>query len=597
MQTLPSENHQDNIHNENYYKKYNLQNLNHQTLIFTENRPAQSLNGTWNFTIDPYDTGLRADWNRLTHRDANGRPLPWDYDYDGGEPVPVPSCWNVLQPEYRYYEGSAWYAREFTYRPEARDERVFLRIGAANYDTKIYLNEAFLGNHYGGSTPFCVELTGSLREHNVLQVCVNNARTTDRVPMRNTDWFNYGGIYRDVALYRVPATFIKRFKIYLAPDDSYRRIRAEVTLDGPAAAGTLRLELPELGVSREIAISAGQGNLEFEAAPELWSPDHPKLYTVRAEYGNDAIELRVGFRRIAVRGREILLNGAPVFLRGVCVHEDDVNFGKLADEADLQRRFADAKELGCNFLRLAHYPHTERASQIADELGFLLWEEIPVYWAIDFENPATFQDAQNQLLELIRRDENRASVIIWSVGNENAATAPRLSFMSRLAETAREADPSRLVSAACLVNEKKIKIEDPLADCLDVIGLNEYYGWYKPDFAELAQLGRNSDPGKPVIITETGADALDGYHDDASVLFTEEHMAEVYRNQVEFVKATDYIKGMTPWLLYDFQTPRRMNRYQRGINRKGLIALDKKTRKAAFYVLQAFYRQKRAEKE
>jgi beta-glucuronidase len=595
MTILPSENHQETIHNENYDQKYNLQNLNHQNLIFTENRPAQSLNGTWTFTIDPYDTGLRSDWNRLSHCDAAGRPVPWDYDYDGGEAVPVPSCWNMLRPEYYYYEGSAWYAREFTYREQAAGERVFLRIGAASYDAKVFLNEAFLGNHYGGSTPFCVELTGRLQERNVLQVCVNNTRTADRVPMRNTDWFNYGGIYRDVELYRVPATFIKNFKIFLAPGASERRIRAEVEVDGPVRDGALRLELPELGIEQTLPVSAGKGSLELEAAPELWSPEQPRLYAVRAEYQGDAIVLRVGFRRIEVRGTEILLNGKPLFLRGVCVHEDDTVLGKTTDEADLRRRFADAKELGCNFLRLAHYPHTERAAQIADELGFLLWEEIPVYWAIDFENPATYRDAENQLLELVRRDQNRASVIIWSVGNENAATAPRLSFMSRLAEAARKEDPTRLISAACLVNEKKIKIEDPLADYLDVIGVNEYYGWYKPDFTELAQLGRNSAPVKPVIITETGADGLAGYHDDAAVLFTEEHMAEVYRKQVKFVKESDYIKGISPWILYDFQTPRRMNRYQQGINRKGLIALDKKTRKAAFYVLQAFYREKQAE--
>lgn len=125
---------------------------------------------------------------------------------------------------------------------------------------------------------------------------------------------------------------------------------------------------------------------------------------------------RVGFREIAVRGHDILLNGRSIRLRGIAVHEDDLALGRVTTETDLRRRFADARDLGCNFLRLAHYPHHERAAELADELGFLLWSEIPVYWAIDFANPATRTDAENQLRELILRDANRASVIVWGVG-------------------------------------------------------------------------------------------------------------------------------------------------------------------------------------
>ena len=145
------------------------------------------------------------------------------------------------------------------------------------------------------------------------------------------------------------------------------------------------------------------------------------------------------------------------------MHEDDAKLGKVITEDDLRRRYAHAKEMGCNFVRLAHYPHHERAVELADEVGLLVWAEIPVYWAIDFANPATERDAQNQLVELIRRDRNRASVAIWSVGNENADTDARLAFMKGLAETARAEDPTRLVAAACLVNHAKLKIEDRLA--------------------------------------------------------------------------------------------------------------------------------------
>lgn len=590
-----AENQIDHIHCENYEERYNLQNFNHQTMIFTDNRVKESLNGIWHFTIDPYDTGVRSNWNILEPKDAAGRRLPWDYDYDGGDEIQIPACWNLFKPEYYYYEGSAWYAREFSYFPDAPDEKVILRVGAANYDTKVFLNEEYLGNHYGGSTPFYVELTGKLKKENVLQFCVNNTRILDRVPMRNTDWFNYGGIYRDVELYRLPADFIKDFAIYLVPDDQYRRIQVRVRVDKTDATGEIKVEIPELKIKKAGQLEKGECLLTIEAQPELWTPENPRLYEVQVSYKNDRIKDRVGFRQIKVEGTNILLNGKKIFFRGICAHEDDVELGKCSNEADIRRRFADAKELGCNFMRLAHYPHTELAAKIADEVGMLLWEEIPVYWAIDFSNPATYRDAENQLLELIKRDQNRASVIIWSVGNENADSDERLLFMSRLAKTAKEQDPTRLVSAACLVNHVKHKIEDRLTDYLDVIGINEYYGWYNPDFEELEILGKNSNPAKPVIITETGADALAGYHNSKSELFSEEYMAEVYRKQIAILRKLEYVKGITPWILYDFRASRRYNRFQKGYNRKGLIAADKKTRKLAFYVLQKFYREKAEE--
>jgi len=219
-----------------------------------------------------------------------------------------------------------------------------------------------------------------------------------------------------------------------------------------------------------------------------------------------------------------------------------------------------------------------------------LWEEIPVYWAIDFENQSTYEDAENQLCELITRDYNRASVIIWSVGNENADTDARLEFMKNLAGKVKSIDPSRLVTAACLVNHEKVRIEDRLTKYLDVIGLNEYYGWYKPNFEELEVLGRNSNPDKPVVISEFGAGAKAGHHGSVSEKFTEEYMEHVYEKQIRTIKKLDYVKGLTPWILYDFTCPRRQNRYQNGYNRKGLIAEDKETKKKAFFTLQSFYR-------
>jgi len=447
------------LHDEGYEKPFDRRDLNAATLIQTRGRQSMPLDGDWFFCVDLLDTGLRQRWYDMQPMAPEDRDLPWDWDPYAGETVPVPSCWQMLKEKWYFFEGSAWYSRAFTLCPRPGRRHV-LRVGAANYDTKVFLNNRFLGSHAGGSTPFCADLTGALREgRNWLLLCVNNTRRPDRVPMQNTDWFNYGGPYREVAIHDLPQAHLTGVFAHLVPDGTDRHIRVRVEARDLDSAGIL---IPELGLSREVALKDGAGETVFEAAPELWSPEAPRLYDLIVTAGEDELRDRVGFRRIETRGTEILLNGRPVWLRGISVHEDDERAGKCTSEADLRRRFAHAKELGCNFLRLAHYPHHERAAELADELGFLLWEEIPVYWAIDFANPATLADARNQLRELIRRDRNRASVILWSVGNENADTDARLAFMAALAETARTEDPTRLVTAACLMNHEARRIEDRL---------------------------------------------------------------------------------------------------------------------------------------
>ncbi len=578
------------LHDEGYDRPYNLQNLNADTMVFCGGRVGQSLNGDWNFCVDLLDTGLRQKWFLMQPTPPEQHAEPYDYDPYVGETVPVPSTWAMIKDKWYFFEGSAWYTRALDI-DEPDDLRKVLRIGAAQYDCKVFLNGEFIGNHYGGSTPFFAELTDHLNPgRNWLMLCVNNTRTHDRVPMKNTDWFNYGGVYREVELFSLPASYIADFFVHLVPNGGYDTIRAEVSVNGPAA--NARLSIPGLGIDTEIEIGAdGRGAIDIAATPDLWSPDSPTLYDVTLTMGADMVADRVGFRQIEQVGENILLNGEPILLKGISVHEDDETLGKVSTADDLRRRFNHALELGCNYLRLAHYPHHEDAAKMADELGLMLWEEIPVYWAIDFENPATFQDANNQLSELIKRDRNRASVIIWSVGNENPDTDARLSFMRRLAETAKRLDPTRLTSAACLINNAKKRIEDRLVDHIDVIGINEYYGWYEPDFEDLTTIGENSNPGKPVLISETGADGVDGPGAPKTGFFSMDYMTEVYRQQVATLRTLSYVKGISPWILYDFRIERRQNMFQQGFNRKGLIKSDKTTKKPAFDVLADFYRE------
>ncbi|WP_273860131.1 glycoside hydrolase family 2 protein [Photobacterium sp. GSS17] len=584
-----AENAVECLHNEQYDSPYNQQNLNHEGMIFMGGRHPESLGGKWRFTLDLHDTGLRQKWFQIEPFDHETCTNPYDYDPHSGEEITVPSCWQMEREKWFYFEGSAWYTRDLDYQPEQDNENVFLRIGAANYDCKIFLNHQFIGNHYGGSTPFFADFTGKLRTgRNLLMICVNNARTEDRIPMRNNDWFNYGGIHREIELVRTPKDYIKDLFIYLVPNGQFNTVRADITTIGEVSEVELAIE--ELGIRTRLPVIDGNASTELTVSPKLWSPEAPILYDIEVQIpGGDKVTDRVGFREIRVDGTTILLNGQPVYLRGINCHEDDEKLGRLTNEFDIRRRFAHAKELNCNYMRLAHYPHHEMAAQIADEMGIMLWEEIPVYWSIAFHNPQTRRDGKNQMLELIKRGRNRASVIIWSVGNENADTDERLDFMTDLVKATRSADPTRLVTAACLVNHAKMKIEDRLADYLDVIGLNEYYGWYEEDFNDLIVLGKNSAPTKPVVISETGAEGMLGSNAPKKGAFSETYMADVYRKQTEFLPNLDYIKGFTPWILYDFRAERRQNPYQNGYNCKGLIGADKQTRKSAFYVLRDFY--------
>lgn len=578
------------IHLENYTEQYEGKQANVDTMLFDTGRPRESLNGEWQYAVDQYDTCLRQQWFKEKYYDENGYTLPLDYSFDEWPTMHLPSCWNVVRPEYMLYEGSMVYTRKFSY-VKGKEDRVVLKIGAANYLCRVFVNGTYVGMHRGGSTPAYWDITETLQENNRIILAVDNTRRAEQVPTENTDWFNYGGVYRDIELIRLPGIYIKDFKAALVPDGTFGKIQLKVKLSQPVTASA-KVLIPELGAEQEIQIAAGEGGAVLEARPDLWSPEHPKLYEVTVSCLEDRVSDRIGFREIRVEEREIYLNGNPIFLKGISAHEESVQNGKALTEEERLENLMLAKELGCNFMRIAHYPHSERMAKLADEYGILLWEEIPVYWAIKFEREKTYEDAQNQLMELITRDWNRASVIIWSVGNENADTDERLSFMSRLAKCAHGADNTRLVSAACLVDSERNEIADRLIGYLDIIGINEYCGWYTPDFEKLPQLLENSNPQKPVIITEFGADALAGHHGTITDKGTEECQAYVYERQMETLGKISYIKGMTPWILYDFRCPRRTSYIQNYYNRKGLCSADKKYRKPAFDVLKRFYQER-----
>jgi beta-glucuronidase len=559
-------------------------------------RRTRSLDGRWQALIDGYATGM-GEWKAVWRdRTPTRRDEFLEYGFDDAASLQVPGDFNTQQPELHWLEGAVWYRRSFDIdaaRLQQEGRRVFVHFGAANYRADVFLNGESVGNHEGGFTPFQFELTGKLKQgENRLLVHVDNRRRRDAVPGTGFDWFNYGGLTRSVQLVDVPSRHVRDYQLQLSPEDS-REIRGWVQL-APAQAGLpVRVELPELAASFAARTDAdGRAAVAFRAGLQAWSPEHPKLYRVRVSGGGDVVEDEIGFRSIAVQGEQILLNGRPVRLRGINLHEE-IDGRRAASADDYRRLLEQVKALGANFARTAHYPFGEEFVRQADRMGVLLWEEIPVYQGIDFANAGTRERMQQMLAEMIARDRNRASVIMWGIANETAPGEARNAALSALAAQARAEDPTRLVTAAFYgpgFHGARLEMHDPLFQALDVIGANIYYGWYVP-WPVAPEAVEWVSPGKPLLISEFGAEARHGRHgaDDLASDWNEEFQAEFYRKQFQMIERLPFVQGTLPWVLADFRSPVRMHPHQQGYNRKGLLS-ETGERKLAWQVVADFYR-------
>jgi beta-glucuronidase len=579
-------------------------------MINVDHRDLFDLGGAWKVIPDPYEAGF---YNYRWQEDRNGyfrdrraeRPTDLvEYSFDNADALQVPGDWNTQRPEFMLYEGTLWYRKTFALEPDA-NRRYFVYFGAVNYEAIVYLNGEKLGLHEGGFTPFAFEVTNHVRPgSNALVVKVDNKRRRDAIPTLNTDWWNYGGITRRVLLVATPETYVKDYVVQLAPGRS-DRIEGWVQLDGPDAAGTVTVSIPEAGLQTEAAVdTAGRAAIAMDAAGlQRWAPGQPKLYDVEIMHGSDTLHDTIGFRTVETRGHEILVNGESIYLRGICIHEEAPLRGGRAHGPDDSNTLLDwVQELDCNFVRLAHYPHNEFMVREADRRGILLWSEVPVYWTIQWENDATATLARQQIEEMITRDRNRACVILWSLANETPVGDSRNTFLKGLADHARTLDPTRLLTAAMekryVNNGTTIHIDDPFGEHLDVLGCNEYVGWYDGLPPKADGLTWSSAYDKPVIISEFGGGAKAGLHGDpVNDRWTEEFQAAIYHHQVAMLDKVPFVRGMTPWILADFRSPRRpLPGIQDGWNRKGLIS-NHGERKLAFDVLQAYYRTKAEQTE
>ncbi len=556
------------------------------------NRTTTSLNGTWRAIVDPYDTGRGGKFYQ------NAKPKTKvelvEYDFDASPVLNVPGDWNSQRDNLFFYEGTVWYKKSFLYQKHEH-RRVFVYFGAAATRATVYLNGTKLGQHEGGYTPFNFEVTDQIHDgDNFFVVEVNNQRRKDAVPALNTDWWNYGGLTRDVLLVEEPETFIQNYFVQLAKG-STNEIAGWVRLNGAKAPQQVTIEIPEAGIKKVVTTNdAGYAEFRFPATLKLWSPEDPKLYDVVVSGAEDRVTDQIGFRTIETRGSKIVLNGKPIFLRGISMHEEAPFRGGRASSLEDDRTLLGwAKELGCNFVRLAHYPHNEGMTRLADKLGLLVWSEVPVYWDTDWTNPATQLNAQEQIRDNIERDHNRASVILWSMGNETPINPARTEFFKSDIAYARQLDNTRLLTAALNRTDHsepgKRTINDPVGQYLDVLGLNEYLGWYEGKLQDTETIQWNVAYDKPLIVSEFGAEAPAGHHGDSEAIWTEEYQARFFEEHITMLKKIPALAGMSPWVLMDFRSPRRLlPGAQDYKNRKGLIS-DRGERKKAFYTLQKFY--------
>ena len=571
-----------------------------------DGRKTLSLDGTWKAIVDPYENGYYSyrmqpmDIGSTFFADRHFYADPTkliEYDFDVTGTLEVPGDWNTQREKLYYYEGTVWYRRLFDASPKD-GKRYFIHFDGANYETIAALNGKLAGKHVGGFTAFDFEVTEQIIPgQNSLVVKVDNKRHEDGVPTINTDWWNYGGITRSVQLVEVPETFIRDYSVQLRADR--KAVEGWIQLDGPQAAQQVRVEIPELKLSLSVRTDGG-GRASFslpfprKAPVRLWCPDDPKLYELVLTCETDRVCDRIGLRTVETQGSKILLNGEEIFLKGISIHDERPGepAGRAFSDEHARTTLGWARELGCNFVRLAHYPHNERMIRMADEMGLMVWSEIPVYWTIAWDSADTYANAENQLCEMVRRDRNRACVIIWSVANETPRSPQRLEFLKRLIEKTRSLDATRLVSAAMEKDETapgQMTLVDELMYYTDLLSFNQYVGWYDGDADKCDRVKWTFPMEKPVIISELGGGAKYGRHGAANERFTEEYLVRLYEKNIAMMERIPGLAGCTPWILKDFRSPRRaLDGIQDDFNRKGLIS-EKGEKKDAFFTLQHWY--------
>lgn len=580
-------------------------------MLYPQQNPSRSLfdlSGIWDFQPDPGEVGETQGF-------ASSLPSP--------RPIAVPGSWNEQYSDLYNYFGACWYLRRVCVPTAWRGRRIFLRVGSANYSAVVWVNGQKVGAHEGGYLPFALEITDQIRfgGENVIALKVENHLRPDRVPsggMGETgpspgypdttfDFFPYAGIHRPVVLCAVPQGFIEDITVITRREGKDARVEVRVQVCGGPAKGRITLTGNGQRIETEMRSRDTVGAAELRVpCARLWSPADPFLYNLTVSAGEDVYTLPVGLRTVEVCGKEFLLNGEPVYFRGFGRHEDFFASGRGLNLPLLVQDYDRMRWVGANSYRTSHYPYSEEEMMMADRMGFLVIDEIPAAnLVLGDEATVARQKAicLRMIEELIARDKNRAAVVMWSVANE--PTLPNLidrltgkdtspvpeyatRFLRDLVQHVRTLDPTRPVTLTGMMGA-------PLEwqEFTDVICVNRYWGWYEQGGRleeAFATLDQELDLlyerfGKPILLTEFGADAVAGLH--GGLMWSEEYQAELIRGYLEVARRKDFVIGTHVWCFADFQSTQSVRRVG-GMNLKGVFTRDRRPKLAA-HVLREYW--------
>ncbi|GAA4603376.1 beta-glucuronidase [Actinoallomurus liliacearum] len=571
----------------------------------TSSRERVGLNGLWAFALDPGDRGRAEQWWR--------GPLP-----DAVE-MPVPASFNDVPATRDAHDhvGDVWYQREVRIPAGWAGRRVVLRFDAAAHRAVVWWNDVEVGRHEGGYTPFECDVTEHARPGEIgrLTVVVDNRLEPSTIPPGIVDvlpdgrrrqryfhdFFNYAGLHRAVWLCATPRSYVRDITVTteVAGADARVHYRVDVVA-GQVAEVVLR---DADGAERARGTTAA-GTLEVPDAT-LWRPGHGHLYRLEVRTsGDDADDyaLPVGIRDVKVEGDRFLINGEPFYFRGFGKHEDNPVRGKGHDDVHMVHDFALLDWIGANSFRTSHYPYAEEVLEYADRHGIVVIDETPavglnfeiahtlvpgdpphIWAAIDDTTQAAHLRA---IQELVARDKNHPSVVMWSIANEPDSARPEArTYFEPLVRAARAADPSRPV---CFAQVQLPPDKDVMSDLFDVICLNRYNGWYI-DTGDLVTAERELEAelrewvrlhGKPIIVTEYGADAIAGVRSVAAGTWTEDYQIELLETFHRVFDRVDSVIGEHVWNFADFATGYGVNRADG--NKKGVFTRDRRPKAAAF---------------
>ncbi len=576
-----------------------------------DRRNKMDLSGIWDFQIDPEQTGEVHGW-------VSELPSP--------RPIAVPGSWNSQYADLFNYFDLGWYVTN-TFVPLAwKGERIYIRVGSACYFAEVYMNGEKVGSHEGGHLPFEFDVTSQVRfgEENTIAICVENLLLPTRVPSGNVkgtmdassitagypsttfDFFPFAGLHRPVILYSVPLSHISDITVITRIDGSDGLVEINVKTNGDIQTARISIKDAHQSVVCDMQSLSGVAETTLNIPnAKFWSHSNPHLYDLDIRTETDHYTLKIGIRTIKVDGHQLLLNNKPIQLNGFGRHEDFYASGKGLNLPLLIKDYQLMRWTGAVSYRTSHYPYSEEEMMLADREGFLIIDETPAVH-LKFENPdnikARYRMAQQQLDELITRDKNHPSVIMWSVANEPMPSDMLARFtygevdedltqlskdvLHNLITYAREHDSTRPVTLAAVMGSPL----DWLEAC-DVVCINRYWGWYinggQMDKG-LEQIDQELDGlwqtlRKPIMVTEFGADAQPGLHGHPGLMWTEEYQADIIRGYLEIASEKPFVVGMQVWNFADFAAVQSITRVG-GMNMKGVFTRSRQPKLAAHVI-------------